>query len=190
MKRRLAKWLQAALRRFYTSTHGKPPALFMRVAYYVPRQVALITTRHENADNVWPMDWHLPLSEKPKLYGLAVTSTSYGAELIRGSGVFVVNFVPHTWENIILHCGHVSGRVEDKFAATGLVKEQAVSVDAPRLAGALGVLECRVEQTHQVGDHTLFVGRVTYASGQQQAERLHHLDSELAPEAEHFEAHR
>ena len=48
-------------------------------------------------------------------YGIALTSTSYGAELIRGSGVFVVNFVPHTWEDIILHCGAVSGRQENKF---------------------------------------------------------------------------
>ncbi len=187
MKRRIAKLIEAVLRRVYTATHGKPPAIFLRVAYYVPRQVALITTRHQGADNVWPMDWHLPLSEHPKLYGIVLTSTSYGAELVRGAGVFVVNFVPQTWEDIIFHCGNVSGRQENKFEAAGLLTEQATSVDAPRLAEALGVIECRVEQAHQVGDHTLFVGRVTYASGQRSTKRFHHLDSDLADQVEHFE---
>ena len=187
MKRRLAKLIEGVLRRVFTATHGKPPAIFMRVAYYVPRQVVLITTRQQGAENVWPMDWHIPLSEHPELYGIALTSTSYGAELIRGSGVFVVNFVPHTWEDIILHCGSISGRQENKFEATGLLTEQAMSVDAPRLSEALGVIECRVEQAHEVGDHTLFVGRVTYASGQSNAKRFHHLDSDLANQTEHFE---
>lgn len=180
-------FLQGIWRRLYTVTHGKPPDIFMRVAYYVPRQVALITSRHEGQDNVWPMDWHMPLSEDPPLYGLAVTSTSYGAKLIRGSGVFVVNFVPQTWEDVIFHCGRVSGRQENKFEVTGLAVEQATSVDVPRLTEALGVIECRVEEMHEVGDHTFFVGRVLHASGQQSAQRLHHLDSELAPQSNAFE---
>ena len=84
-------------------------------------------------------------------------------------------------------CRARQGRQENKFEATGLLTEQATSVDAPRLSEALGVIECQVEQAHEVGDHTLFVGRVTYASGQRSTKRFHHLDSDLADQAEHFE---
>ena len=95
----------------------------MRVAYSVPRQVVLITTRHEGNENVWPLDFHGPLSFVPPLYGIAAQRGGWGAELVRRSGIFVVNFVPASWEKVIFLCGNVSGRTVDKFAAAGLRKE-------------------------------------------------------------------
>lgn len=188
---RLRRLAQAGLRRLRGNTEtkntGSPPSAFMRVAYTAPRQVVLVTSRHDGADNVWPMDWHIPLSEEPELYGIAITSTSYGAELIRGSSVFVVNFVPATWEEIIFFCGRTSGRSVDKFAEAGLRVEEAETVDAPRLAGALGCLECRVEQSIDAGDHTLIVGHVTQSVYRTDAPRLHHLDSGVAALAPTFE---
>ncbi len=160
---------------------------FVRVAYCVPRQVVLVTTRFQEQENVWPVDWHIPLSLSPKLYGLALNRSGYGTELVRASGVFVVNFVPVTWEEVIFFCGRTSGRQVDKFAATGLAKEEAQTVDAPRLADALGVLECRVVRAVETGDHTFFVGEVTHEVFRGQAPRLHHLDSGLRDIAEEFE---
>jgi flavin reductase (DIM6/NTAB) family NADH-FMN oxidoreductase RutF len=166
---------------------GRPESTFIRVAYSTPRQVVLVTTRHAGSDNVWPMDFHLPLSFDPPLYGIATTRLSYGGELVRGSGVFVVNFVPATWEKSVFLCGNVSGRTVDKFAAVGLEKEEAESVDAPRLVHALGALECRVRQIVEVGDHTLFIGEVTRTVLRAQARRLHHLDVRLKDSAADFE---
>ncbi len=178
MRESLKTWLMTKVQGL-RAQQGAPPPTFMRVAYAVPRQVVLITTRYEAADNVWPMDWHVPLSLEPELYGIAVNRTSYGAELVGLSKVFVVNFVPATWEDAIFVCGSTSGRATDKFAVAGLAREEAETVDAPRLAGALGCLECRVEQTIGVGDHTFFVGRVTHSIYRTDAPRLHHLDSAL-----------
>ena len=159
----------------------------MRVAYSTPRQVVLITVRHDQAENVWPIDWHVPLSFAPELYAIAVNHNGFGTELVRKSGVFVVNFVPATWEQVIFLCGNVSGRTVDKFAKAGLRKEEAESVDAPRLAESLGALECRVRQTIEVGDHTLFIGEVTQKVYRADAPRLHHLDSRLRDTVADFE---
>src|SRR5438128_11492212 len=93
IRRILGRWRQRLL--------GRPESTCMRVAYSVPRQVVLITTRHEGVDNVWPMDFHFPLSFQPPLYGIAAQRQGHGAALVRGSGVFVVNFVPATWEKTI-----------------------------------------------------------------------------------------
>jgi flavin reductase (DIM6/NTAB) family NADH-FMN oxidoreductase RutF len=183
----LPGWLKSRLRSLRGPRHGAPAPEFMRVAYSVPRQVVLITARHAGVENVWPMDWHLPLSLDPPLYGVAVNRTGYGAELIRASGAFVVNFVPATWERAIDICGQASGRQVDKFAAAALVKEEAQLVDAPRLAEALGFLECRLEQIVEVGDHTLFVGRVVHEVSRAAAPRLYHLHGGLADQAESFE---
>jgi flavin reductase (DIM6/NTAB) family NADH-FMN oxidoreductase RutF len=151
----------------------------MRIAYTTPRQVVLITTRHDGVDNIWALNWHMPLSHEPRLYGIAVNPNGYGAQLIRRSGVFVVNFVPATWETAIFFCGNVSGRTVDKFAKTGLRKEEAVSVDAPRLADSLGALECKVRQTIEMGDHTFLIGEVTHMVMRADAPRLHHIDIRL-----------
>jgi flavin reductase (DIM6/NTAB) family NADH-FMN oxidoreductase RutF len=152
----------------------------MRVAYTTPRQVVLITTRHHGAENVWPVDWHVPLSSEPRLYGIALNRNGYGAQLVRDSGVFVVNFVPAAWEKAIVFCGNVSGRAVDKFAAAGLRTEPAESVDAPRLAGALGALECTVQQEVPVGDHVLFIGAVRREVLRAEEPRLHHIDIRMA----------
>lgn len=180
VKEHMPLWLRLRLRRLRLSLQRRPESTFMRVAYTTPRQVVLITTRHEGSDNVWPVDWHIPLSSAPSLYAIALTRNGYGAQLLRGSGIFVVNFVPATWEKVILFCGNVTGREVDKFAATGLRKEQAESVDAPRLADSLGVLECKVCQTLEVGDHTLFIGEVTREVMRADAPRLHHIDIRMS----------
>lgn len=163
-----------------------PPPAFIRVAYHTPRQAVLITTRYKSAQNVWPIDWHIPLSLDPELYGISLNRSGYGTELIRQSGLFVVNFVPMAWEQAILYCGRTSGREIDKFSAANLRKEEAVSVDAPRVAGALGYLECRVSQTVEVGDHTLFIGAVTHRELRAEAPRLHHLDHSLSDRLDTF----
>ena len=179
--------LRRRLRNLGHRLFGRPESTFIRVAYSVPRQVALITARHEGAENVWPVDSHMVLSFQPGLYGICVNPGGYGAELVRKSGVFVVNFVPATWENMILFCGNVSGRTIDKFAASGLQKEEAESVNAPRLAQSLGALECKVCQTLGVGDHTLFVGEILRTIIRAEAPRLHHLDSRLGNISNTFE---
>jgi flavin reductase (DIM6/NTAB) family NADH-FMN oxidoreductase RutF len=175
----------AALRRRLV---GRPESTFIRVAYTTPRQVVLITTRHAGADNVWPLDFHMPLSFEPPLYSIAAMRPGYGTALIRQSGIFVVNFVPAAWEKTIFLCGNISGRTTDKFAAAGLRKEEAESVDAPRLADSLGALECRVRQTLEVGDHTLFIGEVTRTIYRADAPRLHHLDLRMRDTAETIES--
>ncbi|MDX1664071.1 MAG: flavin reductase family protein [Candidatus Promineifilaceae bacterium] len=185
MRQKVKKWL----RRLVGEAQGKAPSDFMRVAYSTPRQVVLLTARRENVDNVWPVDWHIPLSEEPELYGLSASRNGFGTAMIKTAGAFVVNFVPASWEEIIFYCGTTSGQEVDKFMQAGLVKEEAQTIDAPRLAEALGWLECRVEQCHEVGDHIFFVGRVTAKAfsalesqnPRQSTARLYHLYRGVAP---------
>ncbi len=151
----------------------------MRIAYSVPKQVVLITARHQGNEKIWPMDWHFPLSFVPKLYGIALNPKGFGAELVFGSGVFVVNFVPASWEKVIFMCGDIPGRRADKFALAGSTREEAESVDAPRLAESLGALECAVRQKIEVGDHVLVIGEVLHEVFLASAPRLHHIDVRL-----------
>jgi len=57
----------------------------------------------------------------------------------------------------------------------GLEKEEAETIDCPRIRGALGYLECQVEKEIEVGDHILFIAKVTKTHLKQKAKRLFHL---------------
>jgi len=128
-----------------------------------PRQTILLTCRAEGKDNVMTLDWHTPLSFEPMMYAVSIGKTRFSLNLVRSSKVFVVNFMSRDFEKEILFCGRHSGKTTDKFKETGLEKEEAKTIDCPRIKRALGYLECKVEKEIEVGDHILFIDRVTQA---------------------------
>jgi flavin reductase (DIM6/NTAB) family NADH-FMN oxidoreductase RutF len=56
--------------------------------------------------------------------------------------------------------GLVSGRSEDKFAATGLTPVRSRLVDAPYVGEFPMALECKLLHTIEIGLHTQFIGEV------------------------------
>ena len=56
--------------------------------------------------------------------------------------------------------GIVSGRDEEKFAATGLTPVKSDLVNAPYVGEFPVVLECRLLQTVEIGVHTQFIGEI------------------------------
>ncbi|GAG63020.1 unnamed protein product, partial [marine sediment metagenome] len=61
------------------------------------------------------------------------------------------------FEKEILYCGRHSGKTLDKFKETGFEKEEAETINCPRIKQALGYLECKVEKETEVADHFLFI---------------------------------
>lgn len=140
-----------------------------------PRQTILLTSRYKGKDNVMTLDWHTPLSFEPMIYAVSIAKVRYSLELIRSSKVFVVNFMSKDFEKEVLYCGRTSGKNIDKFKETGLEKEEAETIDCPRIKQALGFLECKVEKEIEAGDHVLFVAKVTHAELKERKKRLFHL---------------
>lgn len=140
-----------------------------------PRQTVLVTCRCRRRDNIITLDWHTPLSFSPMMYAISVGKTRYSLGLIRKSKVFVVNFMSKDYEKEILFCGRQSGKDYDKFATTGLTKEEAEKIDCPRIKKALGFLECKVVKKIEVGDHILFIAEVVNSGLKKKGKRLFHL---------------
>lgn len=83
---------------------------------------------------------------------LAHTSRTFGA--VKKSGLFGINLLGADQEWLARRCAEkVDKRWDDVDITNG---EHGV----PLIAGALGMLECRVTQEVEVGDHTLFVAEV------------------------------
>lgn len=140
-----------------------------------PRQVILVTCRDKGKDNIITLDWHMPLSFYPMMYAIAIGKTRYSLKLIENSGVFVVNFMNKNFEKEILFCGRHSGKDFDKFAETGLEKEEAEKINCPRIKESLGFLECQVVRKIEVGDHFLFIAKVLNSNLKKPGRRLFHL---------------
>jgi len=129
-----------------------------------PRPVALVTCCDEKGTpNVLTVTWTMPVSHRPPIIAISIGSQRHSHELIRATGEFVVNIVGQSFQNAIEICGNSSGATCDKFSRAGLHTLNSRTVRPPRIADALGYLECSVTSCQEAGDHTLFVATVELA---------------------------
>ena len=148
-----------------------------------PRQTVLVTCSAEiesfgkskEKDNIIPLDWHMPLSFSPVLYGISVGKDRFSIQLIRKSKVFVVNFMPYSSADKVLKCGNISGINIDKFDLVNFNKVHCDSIDCVRIVEAVAHIECEVIDEIDVGDHILFVGKVINTKEHSKEKRLFHL---------------
>ena len=83
---------------------------------------------------------------------------SYGSIMTRKA--YTVNVLSEDRIEVADYFGIASGRDHDKFADTGLTAVKSDLVDAPYIAEAPLVLECRLKQTVELGLHTQFIGEI------------------------------
>ncbi|MBN1544513.1 flavin reductase family protein [Candidatus Woesearchaeota archaeon] len=151
-----------------------------------PAQVILVTARgtakvmgrDAHKDNIITLAWHSPLSFDPELYGICVGKTRFSCGLIDSSKVFAVNFIPHELKEKAMFCGRNTGATTDKFARSGLTKQECDTIDCCRLAEASAVLECEVIDQSETGDHLFFVGKVLKTISRNDKKRLIYLGTE------------
>ncbi len=114
-----------------------------------PRPVYVIVAAHGGRVNAMAASWVSPLSEEPERITVAFEKESYTYELVRASGEFTVNVVPASMLEAVWCLGTRSGRGRDKLAECGAAVEPSRSVEAPRLQGAIGVIEARVYKVYE-----------------------------------------
>ncbi len=131
---------------------------------FAPQLVGLVTTiDHRGQPNVATFAWIMSTSHDPELIAVSVAEARYTYECLTDE--FVVNLptkdlVEHVW--IV---GKLSGRNTNKFHAAGLTPIPSIAVQPPRIAECVTHVECRIVETVETGDHTIFVGEVVAKSG-------------------------
>ncbi len=122
--------------------------------------VALVTTRWREQTDVMPAIWTTPLSRTPPLIGLAVNPARHTHDMVRFSEEFALNFPAKDLVDHTHYFGVVSGREVTKLELAKLPVFRAGKISAPLIEGCLAYIECGVEDSYRIGDHTLFIGRV------------------------------
>jgi flavin reductase (DIM6/NTAB) family NADH-FMN oxidoreductase RutF len=124
--------------------------------------VAVVTAQVDDERYGLTVGSLVSLSLAPPLVGISVGLDSSSHEPIRRAGGFAVSLLSEAQDGEARHFAR-SG-VPPRFLWQGAAVRDGRH--GPLVEGALAWLECRTHSTHEVGDHTLFVGEVeSYALG-------------------------
>ena len=92
------------------------------------------------------------------------------------NGEFGLCIVGEDLKDAALRCGQVSGRKLDKAAEFGIPLEQAAQIKAKLVSGCRVVFECRLVDTKDVGDHTIYIAEPLAIRGDESVRQLFAFD--------------
>jgi flavin reductase (DIM6/NTAB) family NADH-FMN oxidoreductase RutF len=96
----------------------------------------------------------------PPCVAVALRKATYTYGNILERKAFTVNIASEDYTAAVDYFGIVSGKKEDKFAATGLTPVRSDLVDAPFIEEFPFVLECKLLHSIEIGLHTQFIGEI------------------------------
>jgi 3-hydroxy-9,10-secoandrosta-1,3,5(10)-triene-9,17-dione monooxygenase reductase component len=119
--------------------------------------VTVVTTVHEGQLRGITVSAFSAVSLDPPLVLICLANESESREWIAESGIFAVNILSDAQEFLSERFAARAPIVNARF--DGVPYHTAIT-GSPILDGSVGWYDCRVEATHDGGDHTIFVGRV------------------------------
>jgi flavin reductase (DIM6/NTAB) family NADH-FMN oxidoreductase RutF len=114
----------------------------------------------EGKPNAMTASWGGICCSSPPCVAVSIRKATYSYGNIVERKAFTINIPSETYVKEADFFGLVSGRDNDKFAATGLTSVKSDLVDAPYVKEFPFTLECRLLHTIEVGSHTQFIGEV------------------------------
>lgn len=135
-----------------------------RLVYHNP--VSLVTSLYGGKKNIFTVSWLCAVSNHPPLIMISVGKDRYSYNLIENSGKFVINIPNIKMKKDVIYCGNVSGTDVDKFKERGL--EYTISENGGIILNrTIAFLECKIAKKLDIGDHTLFIGKVIDAGAEE-----------------------
>lgn len=126
---------------------------FRRVLAHLPTGVSVITGHGADGPAGLAANSVTSLSLDPPLMLFCPARTSTTWPVIRRTGAFCVNVMAGHHEEVTRR---FAARAVDRFASVDYQNRPT----GPALNDALAWIECRLEDEHEAGDHTIAVGRV------------------------------
>jgi len=126
-----------------------------------PTPVLIVGTHDaEGRPNVMAAAWGGICCSRPPCVAVSLRKATYTYGNIVARQAFTLSIPSETYVQQADYFGLVSGRSEDKFAATGLTPVASSVVDAPYVGEFPFALECKLLHTIEIGLHTQFIGEV------------------------------
>ena len=119
--------------------------------------VTVATTAHEGRLRGITVSAFASISLEPPLVMIALAREAGTCEMIEASGVFAVNILSDDQEFLSERFAARAPIVNEKFEG---VPYETATTGAPILPESIAWYDCRVEATHDGGDHLIIIGRV------------------------------
>jgi flavin reductase (DIM6/NTAB) family NADH-FMN oxidoreductase RutF len=110
--------------------------------------------------NLITIAWIGSICSDPPMLSISIRPDRYSYGIIKATQEFVVNIPSLAQAYATDWCGMKSGRHVDKFAETGLTTGLALKLKCPIVLECPINIECKVQQTLNLGSHTLFLAEV------------------------------
>ena len=138
-----------------------------------PARIVLITSRSGGKDNIMTAAWCYPLSAEPPLFGVSLTEKRHSYGMVKEGKCFGINLVAPDMREAALFCGTRSGRDVDKFAESGLTKEDGEKIDCALVGESPLSIECRLVDVVKTGDHYVMVGEAVNVKKRRESKGLY-----------------
>jgi flavin reductase (DIM6/NTAB) family NADH-FMN oxidoreductase RutF len=138
-----------------------PRAAHTMVAFFIcPRPVVLVSVRHGEEGNVFPMNLMGPISEGK--FAFALNSTRHAAPIVVKAGRAAISNVPLTEAPIAKGLGR--NHLKTSIDLTDLPFESRLSqvFGFPVPEFAVRVRELEIESSQRLGSHTFFIARLVH----------------------------
>ena len=130
-----------------------------------PLPAVLVTVRDtDGRDNMLTIAWVGTVCTNPPMLYISVRPERYSYHMLEESGQFVVNLTTAAMAKAVDYCGVRSGKEVDKFRETGLIKGEAVKVNAPVIEDSPVNIECKVREVLKLGSHHMFLADVVHVT--------------------------
>lgn len=137
-----------------STTSAVAPGTMRQVLSYYPTGVAVVTSRDGERPIGFVVGTFTSISLDPPLVGFFVSRESTSFRLMCHAGAFCCNVLSSDHESL---SSSFASKSADRFAG---VEWREGTTKSPILREAVAWLDCRLYDTHPVGDHYLVVGEV------------------------------
>jgi flavin reductase (DIM6/NTAB) family NADH-FMN oxidoreductase RutF len=150
----------------------------LNIFYMMPRPVFLVTVRHGERGNLFPMD--LVGSWGTDMFLLALRTSSRSIETILDSGRIAISAMPARYKKTVYALGSQHRQASIDWDSLGIEMVPSPAFGFPVPAQSLGLRELDVEYSQAVGSHRLFVTRIVDSSGTGDGPQLCHVSDMYA----------
>ncbi|MFC8045501.1 flavin reductase family protein [Nocardia sp. NPDC057353] len=131
----------------------------------VPRPIAWVSTRSaDGIDNLAPHSFFTVSCVRPPMVQFTSVGAKDSLRNVLDTGEFVVCLATEPLFERVNATGTDFPAELSEFTVVGLTPEPSATVAPPRVAESPVALECRLEQTVELGDSTVVIGRVLHAA--------------------------
>uniref|UniRef100_A0A7V3ZZF0 Flavin reductase family protein n=1 Tax=candidate division WOR-3 bacterium TaxID=2052148 RepID=A0A7V3ZZF0_UNCW3 len=129
-----------------------------------PAMVVVVTTiDNKGIPNACTVAWSMPVSINPPLIAIALQKRHKTTRNIEETGEFVLNIPGKNLLELAEKCGSESGWRVNKFEKYNIKPIPSKFTKPPKIADALGYVECKLYAKYEGGDHYIFVGEILLA---------------------------